>query len=320
MFSFKSFADYADIKPIEAKTDTAPTQFVAREKSKTCNDDPIYTDRWFILRRKGLFGAQVEKAMAETDQYFLGYSTSVEIIKEGDDYYVASREISNFKTWAECRVNVKMLEDGTLVLLGKTKNKIIKGLGTVCTYADFFGGRDPHSRNFGIQEREDDCIVFLIDRESSLDFDDEDSNNFENEFASGMLTDYRKAAWFQQERRDILKKIADADLSVVEAILKKHITSNKLEDSKRAMEAALKTAQDTDKQQFIEALENIAKEDPNKHGIESIINALRTQHKTLREEPSTSNQPIYSAFFQPAFIKENNASEKHHKCRYPVPN
>jgi|GEM_PF-4355105 len=296
--SFKTFADYTDMKDLlgkvhSSKSSQALRPYLVKEKVKSREDNPMYTDHWYLLLRRGLFGAQVEKAMAEIDLYFLGYSTDIEIIKEGENYYVASREIKAFTEWAYCSNKVTTLADGTLALANKKSHTIIKGMGTVFTLADFFGISDPHEHNFGIQENEKECLIFQIDKEHSFDFkekDEEGYHNFETELSNGMFSGLKaslaETAWFKQEKQALLRKIAETDFSIIENILRKNITSNQLESSRWLRNYMLKFGTDYEKKTFSDpkVSRQFDEADESQHGVESIIQKLRKKHENLRKE------------------------------------
>ncbi len=298
MFSFKSFSDYSDHQAILEEKQSAegrPARSKAKEKTKSRQANPFYSDNWYLLLRKGLYGAQIEKAMSELDALFLGYSTDIDLLKEGEDYYAASHEINYFRTWSEIASQTRTLPDGNLVFIDNDHYKPIIGMGKVFVLADFLGASDPHSGNWGIQIREKDCLVVQIDKADSLDFSEggeegEQLKSFEGEFDTGMFApyskiDWRQTDWYKREKQEILTKIATTDFSRIEAILRRNITSNKLEAAKWQLKRQLSTAATTEEAEGLrEALQHLDGLDPSEGNVEAIVSALRKKHQALAAE------------------------------------
>ena len=306
---FKSFADFIEIEKLAG----SETHVTAKEKVKSQPDDPCYENKWYLLLRQGLYRAQVEKAMSEIYHYFLGYGTDIEILKNSDNYFNASRGIANYTPWHECVFKLQIKTDGSLVLTEKDAKKEtnfpVFNLGTLCALTDFFNDNDPAPGNFGLQfvDEMQAYRAFKIDSEKSLPVPEDENEQSENSASSDsessddeclsekesieseikqdsilfLKKDITEAACFKNEKEAMLNQIASTDFFIIEQILRKNITSTRIESS---MWIINNLAKQKDKERFLIYLNKMTPEEMKKTEIDWTIEKLREQHFQLRKE------------------------------------
>lgn len=230
---YKNFDGYMNIRPLGDEPEHPYAHLIAEEKIKSRQENSLYTNSWFLLVRGGEYSAQIEMAMSQIYNYFLGYAPDIDIVRNQDRYYVASRAIKNFKSWYQIHQENPILingytlyDNGTLEKDGVRKKLI--GLGGIAALTEFFADADVNPTNFGIQEDNDEVRVFKIDNEAALDFED-DKRSFMS--LESILSELNEEAiihmtWYQNEKNQMLKKIAETDFSVIENILRKYINAS----------------------------------------------------------------------------------------------
>lgn len=301
--NYKSFSDYKDLVPMEGSDiQTGRVRFTAKENVKSVADNPFYDDLWYVVMRKGKYGAQIEKAVSEIYQHFLGDATEINIVKDNNDYYAASRGIKHFLPWSDCILKIQLLEDNSLAFVTDGQVKKIHGLGKLALLTEFFGDKDMSGgTNFGIQEREHDCIAVKIDNEHAFSFDEEVSSsnrdsedeNLDEDDKSGDLgmedaikndiflyfkVDITETDWFQNEKQEMQQLIAATDFSELEVILRNNITSNKIEAMEWMINHLLKFDSTQDKMSLDQPLENLHAMDSENMGVNQIVDILKSKH------------------------------------------
>ncbi len=206
-----------------------------------------FTNRWFLVLRNGLYAAQVDQSMAVIYRLLLGHAPDVQIIKDVRNkndisilamqrhyanrnnepkYYVASRGIKNFITWAQYSAE-------------RYGNLKIIGLGELLAIAEFFGESDLHGGNFGFKVTKDSLIAYKIDNSKALSFKCLDASldqNSINQLPACMDVPSNFAKFIEKngilnEKHKMLKKIANTDFYIIEEILRRYITSDIIEST-----------------------------------------------------------------------------------------
>ena len=309
---YKSFQDYCDIQEMKGSDPTVGhAHYTAKEKESSRAPNAIYTDTWYLLMREGLYRAEVEKAMSEIYQYFMGVSTDIEIVKEGENYHVSSHGLAAFQTWDDCKRSIVLQQNGQYLYRTSTGAlKPIIGLADLCVLSKFFLDTDVHSTQFGLQEREEACYIVKIDNDKALDIEipleDEDENEEDEDtitietyedflsiiYGSFAQFNITETVYFRAEKQTCLNKLASTDFSIIEFILRKHITSNRLESSKWLINHLLKQElSDEIRENFEENLEKINKVNPTDCGIQAILTQLKVAHDALRNDFEVSSAP-----------------------------
>lgn len=296
---FKHFSDYRDITPTkESSPAIFRTHYLAKQKVKDRAPDPLYkNNQWKLVMRRGIYLAQVDKAMSEIYQTLLGYSTDVDIVEENGDYYIARRKFNHFKKASEkgqyliqldgsnfTLKGYQLLDDGRLVKDNETKR--LRGLASIAVLTRFFNETDAEDFNYGFQESDTEIKTIFYDNEHALSFSDEENqtdveNDLENKFGDKLIN----MAWYQQEKKQMLEKIATTDFSVFEKIIRKNITGNRLDEGKWMLAKILSdptVMPDYDRNEARKQLDEINKLDVNDYGVEKIISELRTRHEQLK--------------------------------------
>jgi hypothetical protein len=293
---YKLLTDYTQVQPMpEFNLATGNARYTAVAESPLRQSGPYYDEKWFILMRAGLYRAEIEKAMAELYHHFMGYGPEIDIIQENNNYFIASHNIARFVSWLDASRSLVLKDDGSLVFVDGATEKPVTGLGYISVLTQFFADGDLHGSNFGIQVNTTACLSFKIDNEKALEFFSEGKMGhmlLEQELKSRALNssvtkDITKLPWFISEKQTMRKKIAMTDFSVIETILRRNITSNKLASIRWLMCHMLKNPSVGVLADDLHAtLHNIDKENPAEHGVDAIIKTLRLRHEKLREEVS----------------------------------
>lgn len=301
---YKSFSDYKDVVIFQENEDGESyghARFTGTEVTPTRPISENFDDKWYLLMREGLFRAQIEKALSKIYKYFLGHSTEIEIIKDNENYFIASRGIKNFVTWVDALGN-KLLyfsPDQRLLLVGDNTNTAITDLGKMCALTKFFREADAsNSCNYGIQTHR--SRFYKIDNEKGLAISQDDEQiDLETVLKVDSMSvfkfDITQTSWFKEEKQAMLDKIAATDFTVIDHILRKYITSNQLESSLWLMNHMLKNPE-VDKEQITQAMDEIKKEDASEYGVETILNVLRKQHEQLKKDLGYEDNKLVSLF------------------------
>ncbi len=342
--AYRHFEEYSDIKPTVHTKGTFGEHYSAVDTIPNPNPNAaIYHDnQWHLIQRQGLRLAQIDKAASEIYGYLL-YSPDVNIVtrvnvnnKNDMDYFIARRSIKKFIKWADAvdhestnmqftdegpyikdqsgHYNVlgySLQKDGTLTKEGSVTKKLT-GLGQIIALAEFLGDWDINNRrNIGIQEQEYELKVFKIDNEAAFDYGKnthyvESSKSIDNQLQNYLLTDeIMNMSWFQQEKHEMLVKIANADFSdtsTIASIIKNNITDNSCKDRERWLN--FKFSQPEIKEKILSEqpknttallplfdpgslkvqLEQINEADTYECGGENILQALRLRQAQLKEQ------------------------------------
>lgn len=297
---FKHFSDYTGITPTK-KSDPSVcrTHFNAVEKINDRTEDPAYkTNQWKLVMRRGVYRAQVDAAMSELYRYFLGYSTDVDYVEEKGDYFIARREFKHFNKFDEIFkkenshyfINGYELQDNGL-LTKDNQTKTFSGLAKAVVLADFFADTDAKSYNFGLQENENEIRLINYDLEAAFSFDDDpDQTAVETNVARDLGDAFVNMTWYQREKTEMRKKLAETDFSVIEKILRKHITVSQLESRRWFFEKILRdpTVFPTmDRKYAQQRLDQLNQMDDKQYDVDRIIEKLRARHNELKKNMSS---------------------------------
>ena len=302
----KHFSDYVDITPTRHSSPAIfRTHYFAKQKVNDRAHDPLYkNNQWKLVMRRGIYLAQVDKAMSEMYRYFLGYSTDVDIVEENGDFYIARRKFKSFKkAYNPGRTEPEYLrKDGTQFLVGgflllddgrlikDNQEKKFKGLASIAVLTKFFGETDAEDFNFGFQVSDYEITAIFYDCEHALDFDSGEGRseaNIETELTKKYGNEFVNMSWFQQEKKQMMQKIADTDFSVIETILRKNITGSSLDEARWLFNKILNdptVLPDYDRAEARAKLDEVNKMDDKDNGIEQIIQQMRIRHEKLREQ------------------------------------
>lgn len=122
------------------------------------DQSPSFDDDYFLLFRRSEYAAQIELACSKIFKGLMDYGPELEIIKENNEFYIASRRIKNFR-------------EGCPDLKEQNQFQNIKGLAAMFIICYFLCETDMHSGNFGLQDIGDEKRAFRIDMAESLDYE-----------------------------------------------------------------------------------------------------------------------------------------------------
>ena len=291
---YKNFENYTDIQFIpELAGDCSSTalrcHYSAKEKINDRGSDVLYEDnKWHLLLRHSLYQAQVEKAMSEIYLYFMGYATDIDIVKKDDEYFVASRSFKNFISWNRFESdsltnNYTFQQDGTL-LKGNQKESFI-GLGQISALAYFFADADvTNSENYGIQEINNVVRCIKIDNADALeDLFEKDTPTIDSELQqSNFGKNILSLKSYQDEKHNMLIKIANTNFTIIENILRKNITTTSLEMARWYLGRRLQSPDQEIRADALADLDKLNNIDPKEYALDKTIDKLKQRHQKLR--------------------------------------
>lgn len=295
---FKSFDDYANITPLYGK------HYIAIDKSPSSTIDYCaYEGKCYLLKRTGLFKAEVEKAASEIHHYFIGYGTNIDVIRQNQHYYIASRGIKNFHEGRGSSSKITCSEMGATWSDGDI-SKPIYGIGSIYALTKYFGDPDLHSGNYGFQEQPDYFRILKIDNEHTFSFSAEDDKEHQD-YELLEFWKFIKSEWYRIEINTMFSKIANTDFSIIENILHTNITSNEVECSRSMISEMISECSDIEqdnKDMLEKHLKELDKENPEQYGVKKIEAQLKQRHQQLKQEQShlKNGTNFQFQFFRPA--------------------
>lgn len=300
--TYSSLTVYQDITPLSVNQELNDNKrFTARRKNN-CVPNACFTDTWFLLPRLGEFRAQVEKVAADLFHYFLGYGTEIDIVKEGDAYFVASRAVKDYVNWNDVLGYITVDDNGSLRFKRDGEDKPIIGLAKMAAITEFFADTDCYGLNFGLQAQGEGYRIFKIDNEHMFSFEHqarkvgavsiEDTINKTDRFKS-----YLSSPQYLAEKNQMLKQIAETDFTIIEGILRTQLSADEREDARSLLTMMIHSIEvnppicdDEDEVSGMslatlkEQLLKIDQVNPADCGVEKIINELRELHQQLGAE------------------------------------
>ena len=317
---YRQLNEFTDYTPLDSATQKVLGIYMnkvgkAKEKIPSRPSHPSYEDTYHIALRKGEFHAEVDKTLSEIHRFFLGYGPTIDIIQDGEEFYVASRTIRhlvhNFSGY-------QIKHDG---IYKDTPNPdtdsikcSLKGLASYVALAYFFGQSDVHGGNWGTQEIEDNCLLaYKIDDADALDIGIlsetvteegiysilEDNKN--TEYGFSLPEELSRLSSFRLEFIEMFKKVAETDFSKISEILNRNITTNEAYSARWLItkcspliaKGAKKVSEETgepldDCVQFLKDFEidleqvDETLEQREKHDVHFITNLLKKRHSDLQ--------------------------------------
>lgn len=294
--TFKHLSDYRNIVPTKhSDPSIMRVHYWAKLKINDRSHDALYKNNtWKLVMRRGLYLAQVDKAMSEMYQYFLGYSTDVDLVSEGSDYYIARRAFKHFSNLNITKKNNQyyiddylILDDGTLTSVTSVKH--FSGLAKVAALTDFFGETDAELFNCGLQKTDTEFRVVQYDNEHALGYSDDDYLNrpdIEKTLQGELGGDFIKMTWYQKEKQQMLEKIATTDFAIIEGILRKNITVSSLEEARWTLKKILSdptVLPEFDRKEVKQNLDELNLMDDKEYMVDKVIEIIKAKQVALRE-------------------------------------
>lgn len=297
----KHLSDYVNLTPTSTSSPAIlRTHYFAKQKVNDRAHDPLYkNNQWKLVQRRGIFLAQVDKAMSEMYRTFLGYSTDVDIVEENGDIFIARRTFKKFKkAFNPHRKEMNYIrKDGNQFLVGDlvlqddgrllkdNQQKRLIGLASIAVLTDFFAESDAEDFNFGFQVSDDEVKAVFYDCEHALSFDFQGNVGIEKALRERHGSEFVNMPWYQHEKQQMLKKIAETDFAVIETILRKNITGSRLDEARYLLNKVLTdptVLPDFDRAEAKKQLDEVNKMPDS--GIEEIIQEMRARHERLRAQ------------------------------------
>jgi hypothetical protein len=274
----------------------------------------FFEDNFFILYRRSEFAAQKECAVAKIYEFLTGNAPEVYVVQDGDKFYVASRRIKNFR-------------EGLSFFHDKSSYVNVRNLAALHVIAYFFAETDMHSGNFGVHTNDNQASMFKIDNAESLDFEmmayglnidtlrqlpygrtQKFYGTYEDHIPRGIV----ESPAYQQEKINVIRKIAETDFSVFLNILNQYLTKDNYSHAQSMyilLQAMLnelpEEQQDIMRNQF-------AKLNPADFSHATLIEKLRTRHKQLQEIVTHSLEQDFSMASSRAFFTLSTQIDKMH--------
>lgn len=224
----------------------------AIERKATREFNPNFLgNQYHIALRHGEYHAQKEKAMSKIFKTFLGQSTDVDIVQDGDKFYIASRTIKDFIQ--NILTDYTVVQDGRC-LSKNSSGKIYKlvGLGSIAALDFFFGSDDVHSGNWGLQLQGDTLFAYRIDSPDILDIEllklpitrkkidslpfvkreagDPSSEN-DDIYSMDIPKKVAESKAYREEVNTMLKKLAETEFAVIKKILEDNIDTSEMDET-----------------------------------------------------------------------------------------
>lgn len=301
---FKHFADYRNLKPTRTSNPSIfRTHYFAKQVINDRTANPLYkNNQWKLVMRRGIYLAQVDKAMSEMYQYFLGYSTDEDLVEEKGDYFVARRKFRHFeKASNEGKYLIQLngstfkikdftlLDDGRLIKGNQVKR--LKGLAGIAVLTRFFYETDAEDFNYGFQESDEDIKAIFYDCEHALSFTAvPNQTDIENDLIEKFGNKLVSMSWYQQEKKEMLEKIATTDFAIIESIIRKNITGSQLDEARWMFNKILNDPTvwpDYDRNEARKKLEEIKQLNEKDYSVDKIIDELRLRHDQLKKQMTT---------------------------------
>ena len=309
----KAFGDVADMNHgFTAKPEVA------------CADSDAFENDYFLLFRRSEYAAQIELACARIFKMMMGYGPELEIVQGGDKFYIASRRIKNFK-------------EGYPDFSDATKFQHLSGLAATRILYYFLCGTDNHIGNFGMQRIEQDEKTYRIDMAESFELDFLKQalelgslqripylveEHFDGDSSYQLPVAYVMTPWFQNEKKSMIKKIAETPFSKFEEILRDTITTDTYSHV-QAMTALMADLNLVDKEQIEVMRASIALMNPEEFSLSYMINLFKLRHSKwmqIVEENPTIEQDLTlsdpSKFTAESELYHNNSSSDEEKSEH----
>lgn len=305
---YKSFSDFKNIELKFGNVMEALNYGYTATPNFSCTENPSFDSQFFLLYRRSEYAAQVELTCAKIFRQLMGYGLEMEIVEEGEQFFIASRKINNFTEGCEGLKN--------------QNPSAIKGLMSIFVIWYFICQTDTHSGNYGLVN-DTDIKAYGLDMAECLDFNMlnqpltlsalKQIPYIVEEHYHGVCEDQLPTSFvaddeFQQEKLTIIKKIAETPFEIFETIIRETITSNFSIHQRIMMEKSLSLIEDASVKQ--ELLATFEQENSKDYSINALVQALKTRHETLKllvqENPDENFSQDYSLSDHSIFFEALN--------------
>ncbi len=263
----------------------------------------FFENDFFILYRRSEFAAQKECAVAKIYEFLTGNAPEVYVVQDGNKFYVASRRIKNF-------------QEGLSFFRDKSSYVNIRNLAALHVIAYIFAETDMHSGNFGAHTNDNGAYMFKIDNAESLDFEmmayglnidtlrqlpygrtQEFYGTSENDIPRRIV----ESPAYQQEKINVIRKIAETDFSVFLNILNQYLTKDNYSHT-QSMYILFQSMNELPEEQQNIMQEEFAQINPADFSHAALIEKLHARHKQLQEIVTHSLEQDFSMASSEAYF------------------
>ncbi|KTD32725.1 hypothetical protein Lnau_2373 [Legionella nautarum] len=280
---YKNFSSFHAIKKAFGDVVDLNHGFTAKPEGG-CADSDAFENDFFLLFRRSEYAAQVELACARIFKMMMGYGPEMEIVKERDKFYIASRRIKSFK-------------EGYPDFSDPTKFQHISGLAATQMLYYFLCGTDNHSGNFGIQRLGQDEKTYRLDMPDCFDLNFLAQTlelrslqripyiveeHFDGDYPYSLPVAYVMTPGFQNEKRAMIKKIAETSFSQFEEILRATITTDAYSHV-QAMTTLMIASHLLNEKQIEEMKARVETIKSEEFSLDHMINLFKLRHSQWRQ-------------------------------------
>lgn len=278
--SYKDFSSFDNITLAFGNPEEDANYGFTASPIVPCKKHDEFDDIFFLIYRRSEYAAQIELACAKIFKMIMGYGPEMEILQDGDKFYIASRKIKDFKEGYPNFEN----EDNYQNITGIAETRILYY---------FLCGTDNHSENYGMQKIGLLEKSFRIDMPEAFDFEMLNEHlklssleqipyivekNFEGDNPNYLPQSYVSSTYFQKEKQEIIKRIAETPFSKFEQVLKDTMTVDHYSHLETMMKHMMKYI-DLDDSQLQSMQEELLKINPEQHSLSNMIGLLKSRHQ-----------------------------------------
>lgn len=277
--AYKTFANFSNINLAFGDEEEGLNYGYTATPNFLCEDVENFENEFYLLYRRSEYAAQIELACAKIFKRLMGYGPEMEIVKDKDEFYIASRKIRNFMT-------------GCPRFESSEEYKKIRGLASVWIIWYFLCQSDTHSGNYGTSTNKKENLAFGLDMAEALDFKMMESpvtllalnkipyiveEHFFGMSEDSLPCDYVASENFQQEKKLMIQLIGSTPFEVFESIIRETVTSDYYTHQKVMMAKLIKLTEDP---QVIHSMtKELSKIAPQQFSIDALIQLLKNRHQ-----------------------------------------
>lgn len=271
---YKDFSDFKDIQLKFGNVEESLNYGYTASPNFSCENHPLFENDFFLLYRRSEYAAQIEVACAKIFKKLTGYGPELEIVKQDEKFYIASRRIKNFT-------------EGCPTFENPSQYEHTRGLAAIFVIWYFLCQTDTHSGNYGLSNLSPERKAFGLDMAEALDFEMLKTalelsslqripyiveRHYQGVSEQSLCRDFVASPFFQGEKIALIKLIANTPLVEFETIIREVVTSNFYEHLQTMFHQIPAFAND-------EFKESLAKTEPSDYSIDALIKFLEKRHQ-----------------------------------------
>ncbi|OCH97853.1 hypothetical protein A8135_01120 [Legionella jamestowniensis] len=304
--TYKTFADFSNINLVFGNKEEGLNYGYTATPNFLCEKAKNFENEYYLLYRRSEYAAQIELACAKIFKRLMGYGPEMEIVKEKDEFYIASRKIRNFVT-------------GCPQFKNSGEYEKFYGLASVWVIWYFLCQSDTHSGNYGTSTNEHDKLSFGLDMAEALDFKMMESpdlllalkripyiveEHFFGVSEDNLPRDYVASKNFQNEKKSMIRLVGATSFDVFESIIREVVTSDYYTHQKVMMTKLIKFNQDPEVINSI--TEEFSKIAPEQFSVNALIQLLKNRHQQWQQLMTDELEQDFSLASSSIFVQEMN--------------